>query len=582
MKQDGDEVLKAQDAAVEKAVVMQSGRWERFKNGWAEWWGNPRKRYGTIAAVVIIVGGLMGVPLTRYDILGVVIKSQMTVKAVDSKSGAPVSGASVQVGNQAVETDASGEAVLRVHAGSRVMTVSKKYYAGYTHKELVTLSTGHNKFTVPLIAEGRQVPVKVVDAITGKPLANAVIVVQEAKTKTDKNGMVNVVIPSSATSQKVTVSLAGYNTLPTTITADASLDKNTFDLVPAGKLYFLSNLSGKIDVVKTNLDGSDRQTVLAGTGSEDRNTTSLLASRDWKYLALLSNRSGNGASVYIIDTTNGDKLSTIDQGAASFSLLGWSGDTLVYQTARTAVSDWQANQQALKSYDAATGQSLLLDQTQASGTSENDYVKQFFNTPYIIGSQLVYVKGWVGSFSDAAQVSSKQAELDSIGVNGTGHKTLKTFAPASGANINYLAPTAVLYKPGNLHISFSDGNADTFYSYDGSQVSPDPNMTDTTFYQTTYTTYLLSPSGNQTFWAEQRDGKNTLFVGNADGSSPKQIASLSDYNAYGWYTDNYLLVSKSGSELYIMPAAGGNALKITDYYKPAVNYNGYGGGYGGL
>jgi hypothetical protein len=31
-----------------------------------------------------------------------------------------------------------------------------------------------------------------------------------------------------------------------------------------------------------------------------------------------------------------------------------------------------------------------------------------------------------------------------------------------------------------------------------------------------------------------------------------------------------------------MPTAGGTPYKITDYYKPAINYQGYGGGYGGL
>jgi hypothetical protein len=102
------------------------------------------------------------------------------------------------------------------------------------------------------------------------------------------------------------------------------------------------------------------------------------------------------------------------------------------------------------------------------------------------------------------------------------------------------------------------------------------------FWSTPYPTYLLSPSSNQTFWTDQRDGKNTLFVGDNDAKNQKTIASLSGYNIYGWFTDNYLLVSKSSSELYVMPVAGGTPLKITDYYKPAINYQGYGGGYGGL
>jgi hypothetical protein len=58
---------------------------------------------------------------------------------------------------------------------------------------------------------------------------------------------------------------------------------------------------------------------------------------------------------------------------------------------------------------------------------------------------------------------------------------------------------------------------------------------------------------------------------------------LSDYDTYGWYSDNYLLVSKNSSELYVMDKAGKQtALKISDYHKPAQVFTGYGGGYGGL
>ncbi|MEJ0072888.1 MAG: hypothetical protein WDN27_02250 [Candidatus Saccharibacteria bacterium] len=186
--------------------------------------------------------------------------------------------------------------------------------------------------------------------------------------------MANLVIPSDATVQAATITTSGYNTARVNITAAGDLAKNTFAVTPAGRLYFLSNLSGKIDVVKTNLDGTDRQTVLAGTGNEDSGSTSLLASRDWKYLALLSRRSGDNASVYLIDTTNNDKLTTIDQGNADFSLVGWSGDNFVYQVTRNTISNWQAGQQALKSFDATSGETLLLDQTQASGTDQSNWM----------------------------------------------------------------------------------------------------------------------------------------------------------------------------------------------------------------
>jgi hypothetical protein len=78
------------------------------------------------------------------------------------------------------------------------------------------------------------------------------------------------------------------------------------------------------------------------------------------------------------------------------------------------------------------------------------------------------------------------------------------------------------------------------------------------------------------------DGKYNLFVGNQLGDDKKSVGTLGDYNTYGWYTDNYLLVSKSSSELYIMPKNGGAALKISDYFKPSQYFSGYGGGYGGI
>jgi hypothetical protein len=201
---------------------------------------------------------------------------------------------------------------------------------------------------------------------------------------------------------------------------------------------------------------------------------------------------------------------------------------------------------------------------------------------YLIGSQVVYSKGWDAAF-DYYQLNAKQAELDSIGSDGSNHQVIKTFSVGSGTQTSDVGINTEPYEPDGLYIAWTLGGSGTqYYDYEDGKVTADTTMTDDAFYNTPYFTYLLSPSGNQTFWAAQRDGKNTLFTGDDDAKDPKQIASLSDYNAYGWYTDNYLLVSKSSSELYIMPVTGGTPLKITDYYKPAINYQGYGGGYGGL
>src|SRR6202008_1449233 len=113
----------------------------------------------------------------------------------------------------------------------------------------------------------------------------------EEQAETDKDGKATVVLPVGTTTKKATLSLKGYNNKEGELqVSDKEIKKNGLTITPSGRVYLLSKKSGKIDVVKTNLDGSDRKPVLAGTGKEEDRGTVLLASRDWKYLALLSRR----------------------------------------------------------------------------------------------------------------------------------------------------------------------------------------------------------------------------------------------------------------------------------------------------
>ena len=96
----------------------------------------------------------------------------------------------------------------------------------------------------------------------------------------------------------------------------------------------------------------------------------------------------------------------------------------------------------------------------------------------------------------------------------------------------------------------------------------------------------MSPDGSRTFWTDYRDGKQAFFLGNAEGEDETELTALKDHAAYGWYTDDYVLLSKNGSELYIASTgkiANEAALTLVgSYYKPDITYRGYGGGYGGL
>lgn len=535
----------------------------------------------TIIAALLI---LAAVPLSRYTLVGVIVKQDMNVTVVDSRTGTPVSKATVMLAGQKATTDAAGRASIHTNVGYSTLSVAKRYYQDYSQTQLVDLAVANNAVTVKLVAVGRLVPVVVANKLTGKAVAGATVKALNSEAVTDKDGSATVVLPVSLETEHVTVSAKGFNDLSATLqVTDQKVAANTFAVVPAGKLYFLSNQSGKIDVVKTDLDGSNRQTVLAGTGNENAYSTALLASRDWKYLALYAQRSAKGnPEIDLIDTSN-DQMTNIDEGNASFTLVGWDGDKFVYRVDRNSVYAWQNGQEVIKSFDAPTKKLATLAQTSASG-NQYDYVRQYFGSVYTLGNKVVYSLNWTAYYYSFYQLNSKQATLNAVNLDGSGSAVIKSFGMAPGTQTSDVSINTVPYdEPDSIAVSFSDGQKDNFYEYKDGKISTATDITTQSFYSGVYPTFLLSPSGNNVFWSVYADGKNNLKVGDNNAQNLQVIASESDYSPYGWFTDGYILVQKSNSELYILSSDGKNQpFKVTNYYKPATSYRGYGGGYGGL
>ncbi len=571
---EGDTVLAAEDAVnrrpefAKPAAGLKAKLQRLAQNKWT-WVG--------VVGLLLIIFGL---PVTRYKILGLVLKKSVIISIHDSKSGMPVSNAQISLSGAAVKTDANGQAKLRTGVGKHTLEISKQYYQTAKSPYFVGFKAAP-RTDYKLAATGRLVPLTVLNRITGKPLKGVEVHVLDTTAKTDAKGRATVALPTTKAKDLAKLSLTGYNTAAVTIeVTDSVVKANTFTVTPAGHLYFLSNLNGNIDVVKADLDGTNRKVVLAGTGKEDQSTTSLLASRDWRYLVLKARRDSALPAMYLIDTTS-DKVIQFDNGDANFSLVGWYGHAFIYDLTRNSSSNWQAGRQVLKSYDADNLQLNQLDQNQAEGDA-NNYAQQSFTNYYIVAGAITYTTQWsLYAAGGTADAGSKTDTIRAVQANGQGKKDYQSLPVAS---TSYLQ--AALYEPQAVYYAVY-GKTDSkpsYYAFEDQAVKP-ASIDDTAFGKV-YPTFLLSPSGNQTFWTELRDGKNTLFVGDANAQSKKQLASLSNYSPYGWYSDDYTLVSKDSSELYIMPSSGLSGdqkpLKVTDYYKPAQTYNGYGYGYGGL
>lgn len=555
-----------------KSVLRRAGSWIK-----------THKKISIPVGLLLVLFILSAVPATRYGIARSFIEQQFTVEVIDSETKKPVTSAAVILGGQEGQTDSKGRVTLKGAVGHTTLEISKNYYKRITEKVIVPILKQKNIHKVAVQATGRQVEFVVLHKITGKPVEGALVSGANTEAKTDKNGQAILVVATDVTKVSATVTAKGFNSFQQDIEVKfGEPASNTFNLVPSGKLYFLSNKSGKVDVVKVNLDGSDRKVVLAGTGKEDKRNTTMLASRDWRYLALHSKKDGGDhAKLFLIDTST-DQVVVMDEGSATFGLVGWSNHRFVYKVYREGYKAWQSGGTVLKSYDAPSKKITKLDQSEGEGNGSYDYANEEPTQVYILpNDELFYAKSlYFGTIG--AQNGVKHAGIYTIKADGSGKKTLKTYDRTAypgeygGLNIG-VRP----YGANGTYVSLDFTKPVQFFEYEDGKLSPTTEVNSDSFYES-YPTYLLSPSGRRTFWSESRDGKNTLFVGNDEGKEGKQIAAPDEYQVYGWYTEDYLLVSKKSSELYILPAQGGTPLKLTDYYKPEVSYYGYGSGYGGL
>jgi hypothetical protein len=562
--------------AVEETPVTPGKKENRLKRLWRKYLA--KKKITIPLTILLILGILFAVPWTRYKALGLFMTKNFSVTIVDAESNKPVSEAMVSLAGKTAATDGQGKAMLTVKPGNSYLTVTKKYYEDTASGVTVTLSDSKNNKEIKLRATGRQVPVTVTNKISGKGLKGAQITVLDTQAQTDDNGEAVLVLPADKNSEKVTLKLENFNDSTADIDISEQLtDKNKLTLTPAGKIYFLSKQSGKIDVVKTNLDGTDRQTVLAGTGKEDNNNTVMLASRDWKYLALYSSRDSEKAKIYLIETAS-DKLTAMDEGDADFQLIGWHNHNFVYKVTRNK-KIWEPKREALKSFSGDNKALATMHESSAEG-SESNYKYESFGSYYITNQGLVYATNWSASGWNS-NLDGKQNEII-LAKTGTSDRKVIKGIPIP-ANRSYSSLEARLYEPDEVYFAAQHGDKPQFYEYEDGAVKDAKDVTSQTFYDKIYSTFLLSPSGAMTFWGEPRDGKTTLFVGNTKGEEQQDIGALSELTPYGWFSDDYLLTSKKGSELYIMAKTkDAPQFKISDYHKPDYNGQGYGYGYGGF
>jgi hypothetical protein len=563
------------DETPKETPTKSPSKLKRFFKGY---W---RKKLWTLPlTLLVILGVLLAIPTTRYLLVGWFWQENITITVRDSQNNSLVTQANVTIDGKTVVTNKEGQAkVAAVHVGNRHAEVEKKYYSTLGIDLEVPVLANNKNFDLTLKATGRLTKVKVTNKISGVLVADALLDAGNGnQAKTDKDGLATLVIPVDKKEISVAVRSSGFNDATLTVQPDK---EGSVALIPSGKMFFLSKQSGKIDVVKTNYDGSDREVILAGTGNEEDSSTSLLASRDWKYLVLNSKReSGKNNAIYLINTSTGG-TTVIDQGDANFNLVGWSDHQIVYSLSRNNIIYTDAKRSALKSFNADSQKISVIDENRSEDVAGGKAYEELGNL-YIIDNTLTYTKVWNMSSPYARQYTAggRQNVIISARSDGANKKTIRS-APVYA----YSGFNARLYEPQEIYFAVFkvSGEAPEYFEYEDGTLKPIENGE--AAFAKAYPTFLVSPNGQEVFWAESRDGKNALFLGGKNAENEQKLTLQSNFTPYGWMTDQYLLLQKDDSELYITTKDqiknGSEPVKISDYHKARVNYDGYGAGYGG-
>lgn len=317
-----------------------------------------------IILVFFLIGTLVFFTDLKYPVLGTLLKSEIELSIVDSKTQFPVPDAKVLLDGKEKQTDKNGYVKYsKINIGNRPIEVVKNEYVSY--KGTIFVRQGANRVeTVSLVSSINFAYFSVKNAISDQYIEDATVELEGAPAKTDKDGIAKIKINKDESGQKnIRVAKEGFIDSTSTIALSNDSKVNTVRLVPEGKHYLLSNRRGKVDLYESNLDGSEQKIMLEATGLEDMGTF-ITTSQNNQWIALSSTREGIRSSsgnllsqLYLINSK--DKSINKLKTESTFNILGWSGNNLVFTTENSNFGQNQTDQKmTLWVYNVNTRQYL--------------------------------------------------------------------------------------------------------------------------------------------------------------------------------------------------------------------------------
>jgi hypothetical protein len=542
---EGDELLAVQDANADKAPAPEQMSFaDRMRQFFARWWDNKLARYSSLVAIVVLIGVAGTIPTSRYAVLNTVgVRSSTSLTILDNTTDLPLKNVNVVVGNVTGKTNVDGVVRLQgLKLGTQEIIVTHLGFA--TLHKTVVLGLGSNPLgEFNLTAVGVQFKFVVTDYLSGKPVASAEASAGDANAQADDKGQIILTVGGANPAPQFSVLLnaAGYRQEKVSVDA-ANKNPTNVIMVTTKKEVFVSKQSGKYDVYRIDVDGKNKQVLMAGTGLE-RPQISLVSHPTDNLVALVSSRDNkHNQDGYLLDTLtviNVDNGSTLqlDQ-SEQIKIVDWIQDKLIYVKVKAGTSAGNAERYQLMSYDYSSTKRVQL-------ASANNF------------ADIVSAKGAL-YYATANYYQPGQSQFVKINPDNTGRQVL----------LNAQAWSILRSSYGDLSLAGDyTGSTQNWYSYHlgdaaAKKLSSAPADTNTD------RLYLESPDGKRALWTEPRDGKGTLLMYDDTTKRDAVLAAQSGITYPFRWLDNrtviFRVVTQQETADYVQSIDTSSPHKITD------------------
>ncbi len=537
---ESDSVLESEDEKLEEAFVPNDRSFkQKVKAFLKEWWQNPKKRWGTIIGLVVLILVIGAVPTSRYFVLNTVgVRSSASVIILDESTGQPLKNVSVTIGSSEAKTDDTGTAKLqKIKLGSSKLEVKKRAFAPIDNT--IVIGLGSNPLgEMKVKPVGVQYSFDIKDFLSDKSIEKAEASSGEFSAFSNQDGHVVLTIEDPSSTLDITIKASSYRD-ETVVQGTDNKQSQTIKLVSSRKQFFVSKRSGKYDLYKIDVDSKNESLVLSGTGNE-RDDIALANHPDRDVAALVSTRGTTRnkdgyllSTLTVVDLTDKDAATKTLGQSEQFQIVGWSGDQLLYVQIAEGASAANPKRHRLMTYNYTTGQTKEIAAT------------NYFNDVALMGGDVYYA-------ASTASQGGSPVGLFKVSADGSNSKRLFDQEVWNIFRTDY--QTVTFSAQGKWYnFQLNDGKVATASGAPTVQLSR---------------VYHDGPEHKRSLWVDQRDGKGVLLAYDTNSKQDAVIRSQSGLTyPVRWLNDStvvYRINTDQESADYVLNLDGGEPKKIVD------------------